>query len=394
VMIQIPEGWRATTIGEIGRYLNGRGFKKSEWSATGRPIIRIQDLTGTGSGHNFFEGEVEDRYVVRDGDLLMSWAATLDAFIWRGPEAVLNQHIFKVESKVNKRFHYYLLKFILPQLYKLAHGSGMVHVTKDVFESFPVAIPSTPDEQDRIVEGIEKHFTRLDAATSSLLSAAGRLRRLQTKVVIGASSPPPSDRSGWRRASVDQVSAVGSGNTPKGLEELTHSEGEIPWFKVADMNRPGNEVWLVNSERWIQREVAERMKLRVFPAGSLVFPKRGGAISTNKKRRLMQPSALDLNLMCITPSEGLSDFLWVWIQSLDLSRLADGSNVPQINHSDIKPLEIWIPPVETIDEVVARTEANTSRITQLQDAVQASRKRTMTLRGAVLAKAFSGRLVA
>src|SRR6266850_2531423 len=83
----VPEGWSETTLGAIGRYLNGRAFKRSDWSKTGRPIIRIQDLTGTNDNPNFFRGPVEERYVVHRGDFLISWAATLGAYVWDGPEA-------------------------------------------------------------------------------------------------------------------------------------------------------------------------------------------------------------------------------------------------------------------------------------------------------------------
>ena len=87
---RLPHGGAQTTLGEIGRYLNGRAFKSNEWSDRGRVIIRIQDLTGSGDSPNRYAGVVEPRYEVRAGDLLISWAATLGAYIWRGPDAVLN----------------------------------------------------------------------------------------------------------------------------------------------------------------------------------------------------------------------------------------------------------------------------------------------------------------
>lgn len=94
----LEDQWEDTTLGKLGRYINGRAFKTSEWSKAGRPIIRIQDLTGSNRNPNYYNGQIEDRYIVRPGDLLISWSATLGAYIWDGPEAVLNQHIFKVES--------------------------------------------------------------------------------------------------------------------------------------------------------------------------------------------------------------------------------------------------------------------------------------------------------
>lgn len=78
---KLPEGWTITTLGNIGEYLNGRAFKSSEWSKKGRPIVRIQDLTGTGKNPNYYEGEVEGRHEVRQGDFLISWSATLGAYI-------------------------------------------------------------------------------------------------------------------------------------------------------------------------------------------------------------------------------------------------------------------------------------------------------------------------
>jgi type I restriction enzyme, S subunit len=102
-MTDLPSGWEWTTLGEIGDYVNGRAFKPSEWSLNGRPIIRIQNLTGSGSAFNYFDGNLEEKYVVRTGDFLISWAATLGSFVWNGPEGALNQHIFKVKSYIDSR---------------------------------------------------------------------------------------------------------------------------------------------------------------------------------------------------------------------------------------------------------------------------------------------------
>ena len=88
-----PEGWAETTLGMLGEYINGYAFKDELWSKTGRPIIRIQDLTGTRNTPNYFDGEIDEKYLVRRGDFLIAWSATLGAFIWHGSEAWLNQHI-------------------------------------------------------------------------------------------------------------------------------------------------------------------------------------------------------------------------------------------------------------------------------------------------------------
>ena len=179
IMTDLPDGWQRTKMGEIGRYLNGKAFKSQDWKSTGRPIIRIQNLTGSGTEFNYFHGEIEDRYVVHPGDLLFSWSATLGTYIWKGPEAVLNQHIFKVESNIDQRFHRYLLDFKIQEMYSQSHGSGMVHITKKSFDTIKVNIPPLP-EQHKIVEILEDHLSRLDASVAfadSIEKQSAGLRR-------------------------------------------------------------------------------------------------------------------------------------------------------------------------------------------------------------------------
>jgi type I restriction enzyme S subunit len=160
--MNVASTWEEKTMGQIGTYLNGKAFKSSEWSNKGRPIIRIQNLTGSGSTYNYFDGELEERYVVRPGDLLFSWSATLGTYIWKGPEAALNQHIFKVESKIDKKFHKYLLDFKIQEMQDQTHGSGMVHITKKLFDAIPVLIPPL-GEQIEIVQMLDDQLSRISA---------------------------------------------------------------------------------------------------------------------------------------------------------------------------------------------------------------------------------------
>lgn len=161
---EVPENWLWTKNGIIGVYHNGKAFKSTDWSTKGRPIIRIQDLTGTNKGmQNYFEGTVPAKHEIKKGDLLISWSATLGAYIWMGEDAVLNQHIFKVESFIDKHYHYYAIKNMISQLMDKTHGSGMVHVTKKVFDNASVPLPPLT-EQKRIVEKVERLFSKIDKA--------------------------------------------------------------------------------------------------------------------------------------------------------------------------------------------------------------------------------------
>jgi len=199
---------------------------------------------------------------------------------------------------------------------------------------------------------------------------------------------------GWSWATISQLGFVQSGQTPKGIEQAVQPEGEIPWFKVGDMNRLGNEKHMISAAAYISSTDATQLGLHIHPPGTIIFPKRGGAISTNKKRLLARLSGYDLNTMGIIPvTRNISGYLWWWFAGVDLGQLGDGSNVPQINHGDIEPLCLPIPPLAEQQRIVTEVERRHSFIDELEMQVEANLKRAERLRQAILKRAFEGRLV-
>ncbi|UOO76427.1 restriction endonuclease subunit S [Neisseria sp. Dent CA1/247] len=185
--IHRPKGWKKTTLGEIATYVNGRAFKPIEWSKAGTPIIRIQNLNNPNAEYNYYDGSIEEKYHIKNGDLLFAWSASLGAYIWKGENAFLNQHIFKVLPKENidKTFIYYLLDKVTNELYAKAHGSGMVHVTKGKFEATSVNIPPL-ETQQAIVNKIESLFAEIDAGIDCLKTADQQLKQYRQSLLKNA----------------------------------------------------------------------------------------------------------------------------------------------------------------------------------------------------------------
>lgn len=165
----LPSHWKNANLGEVADYFNGRAFKPKEWKEKGLPIIRIQNLNNEDSPYNFSDEIFEERYLVKQGELLFSWSASLGAYLWKGKDAWLNQHIFKVLPKnfIHKLYLYYYLEKVTKELYAKAHGSGMVHVTKKKFEETVIPLPPLP-EQRAIVSKIEHLFSELDNGIANL----------------------------------------------------------------------------------------------------------------------------------------------------------------------------------------------------------------------------------
>ncbi|MBA3333871.1 MAG: restriction endonuclease subunit S [Actinobacteria bacterium] len=385
-MSELPPGGTRTTLGEIGEYLNGRGFKKSEWRESGRPIIRIQNLTGSGARFNYFDGEADERHIAREGDLLVSWAATLGVFVWRGPEAVVNQHIFKVESHVDRRFHRYLLQSALADLQRQTHGSGMVHITKSKFDSTRVALPPL-NEQRRIVAAIEEQLSRLDAADASLAQASRRLVALDSATLVAVTdghrlvelgSVTTAHRYGT------SIKCLADGGGPPVLRIPNVREGRINTtdLKFATTNEVGECIVDSGDLLFIRTNGSRDLIGRV----AAVDGAAGMSFASYLIRARPDPAALDSRWAVLTLS---SPSLRAVIQA----RAASTAGQYNLNLKALRSLEIPLPPLEDQRRIVAEVEERLSVIDAMRASIERAERRSAVLRRSILERAFRGELV-
>lgn len=186
---EIPEGWEVSKLKYLGRYVNGYPFKPDDWGDKGKPIIRIQDLTGSNDSPNYFDGDIDAKYHIKNGDILVSWAATLDAFIWNKGDGLLNQHIFKAipqEEKITSYFFFWMIKEAMQNMNNdNKHGIFMQHVTLDVFNNFSVPLPPL-SEQKRIATYLFQKISEADIMLDDTLSSITGYKKLKQAVITQA----------------------------------------------------------------------------------------------------------------------------------------------------------------------------------------------------------------
>ena len=137
-------------LGDLATYINGYAFKPEDRGKEGLPIIRIQDLTGNTYDLGFYNGDYPEKIEINDGDILISWSASLGVYIWNRGKALLNQHIFKVvfdKEEVNKQYFVFAVKYNLKEMGTKAHGATMKHIVKKDFDNTLVPFP-TIEKQD------------------------------------------------------------------------------------------------------------------------------------------------------------------------------------------------------------------------------------------------------
>ena len=138
-------------LGDIATYINGYAFKPEDRGSTGLPIIRIQDLTGNAYDLGFYDGKYPEKIEINDGDVLISWSASLGVYIWNRGKGLLNQHIFKVvfdKCEVNKQYFVFAVKHKLKEMELKTHGATMKHIVKKDFDNTVIPFPTVEKQAD------------------------------------------------------------------------------------------------------------------------------------------------------------------------------------------------------------------------------------------------------
>ena len=162
---------KTARLGDLATYINGYAFKPADWGDTGLPIIRIQDLTGNSYQLNRYDGEYPERIEVNDGDVLISWSASLGVYVWQRGKALLNQHIFKVvfdKLPVNKEYFVFAVEHKLAEMESKTHGATMKHIVKKDFDGTTIPYPPI-EKQAEIADHLRRITSLIDKQTEQLL---------------------------------------------------------------------------------------------------------------------------------------------------------------------------------------------------------------------------------
>ena len=237
----------------------------------------------------------------------------------------------------------FLSGFLNRQLYsRINRGvrdDGLLNLTGKDFYSCTVPVPPV-DEQKKIAE-ILSCCDRVIELKQQLIVELQRLKSgfLQAMFPAKGHSEPdirfPEFSDAWEQRKLGEYVSITPGEAPSKFEEGTEL-----YVKVDDLNY--NDKYVVDT----QNKVAEHSTVKRVTKGSVVFPKRGAAIITNKVRILGIDSYMDTNMMALTSERLDPEFLYNIISKEGLYKIADTSTIPQINNKHIEPYEVKIPSLD------------------------------------------------
>jgi len=372
----IPISWAIAPLNRIAKFIDYRG-KTPKKVESGVPLITAKNVKkgylSIDPKEFIEEGDYESwmtRGIPSKNDVLITTEAPLGNVCcvpelekFALAQRIINLKIDRIYLHGKFLMYQILSSDFQNDLIKNATGTTVKGIKASKLKEIAIKVPPRA-EQERIVRKIETCFEKIDSTEQNLTKIETLLEKyresLLTKAFRGELIPqdpndeparvllekiraeraknqkgkkkaqefaPVSDDEkpfdipeSWEWVRLESILEIQSGNTPRGLPSVSDGH-DIQFIKVGDMNCSRDGISIDQVSLSLSNATASKLGISILPAGAIIFPKRGGAILTNKKRILRVPSGCDTNIMGLIIHQDVHDYFWWWFQSINLGRV-------------------------------------------------------------------------
>ena len=356
-------------LGDIATYINGFAFKPEDRGTVGLPIIRIQDLTGNAYDLGFYDGNYPERIEINNGDVLISWSASLGVYVWNKGKALLNQHIFKVafnKCEVNREYFVYAVRYKLKEMESKTHGATMKHIVKKDFDNTLIPFPSL-DEQKKIAD-------LLDKASAILLARQQQLQKLDELVkgrFVEMFGSPITNPLSWEKRNLKEVCVKLNDGTHFSPESF--DTGEYKYITAKNIKLSGFDF---SNITYVSEKVHRPIYERCNPEFEDVLYIKDGAttgiaiVNTLKEEfTLLSSVALLKQDRTIMNGYFLAALLNNKDMYLDIRSNMGGAAITRLTIAKLNSIKVIVPPIELQEQFASFVQqVNKSKVV-VQDEV-------------------------
>lgn len=341
-------------LGELASYINGYAFKPKDRGSEGLPIIRIQDLTGSSNDKGFYKGTYPSKIEINNGDVLISWSASLGVYVWNNGKALLNQHIFKVvfdKGEIDKDYFVYAVQFSLHRMRQLTHGATMKHVVKKDFENVLIPYPSLKDQRkvahvlDKLKESINKKMDELK-----------KLDELIKARFVEMFGDPNISEKNQKKVSMTDVCQIIDGDRGKNYPHANdfYNDGYCLFLNAKNVTTSGFDF---SNKMYISKEKDEALKKGKLNRGDLVLTTRGtiGNLAFYSSNIPFDNIRINSGMVILRLNhDKIEERFFIEHFKLQLLRIkqkvASGTAQPQLPISTMNKIKIFLPPLSLQNE--------------------------------------------
>ena len=394
---EVPNNWVWTTLGSVCNFENGFAFSSDDYKQTGVPLIRISNISDNTidlNGCVFIQKEIDDRFVVKKGDLLiaLSGATTGKMGVYSTDRvAYLNQRVGNLRTiDTSALCHEYRNIFMNSRteaILKLAYGGAQPNISGSVICSFSFPLPPLA-EQQRIASEVNHWFALIDQIEQGKVDLQETIKRAKSKVldlaIHGKLVPQdPNDEpaiellkrinpdftpcdnghkrklpQGWVYCQLSNVLKITMGQSPKG-DSLNNERGiEFHQGKICFSDKFLLESGIFTNE---PTKIAEPNSILLCVRAPV------GVVNITKSQ-----ICIGRGLCALTPFEGNSDFYFYLLQTLQNSfdNQSRGTTFKAISGEIIRNENIILPSLAEQQRIVKKIEELFSVLDNIQKALE------------------------
>lgn len=431
----LPTGWTWATVDQLAVAIQYGYTSSARERRDGPRFLRITDIQ---------EGKVDweavpscdipqgkfEKYRLALGDLLFArtGATTGKSYLIKDcPEAAFASYLIRLRltSSVMPEyvFAFFQSSAYWKQIEEGKRGIGQPNVNARILGRILIPLPPV-SEQRRIVEEIEKQFTRLDSGVAALTAVQSRLKTYRAsllKAACGGDLVPgeaeiaraqtrdyepgnvllervlrerrtsegkndkyherlanlPGLPEGWCWATVEQVAMnFDSRRIPLKEQERDRRPGPYPYYGASGIIDYVDD-YLFDGDFLLVAEDGANLLSRRTP---IAFP-ASGRFWVNNHAHVVQ-----------TIGEIPLTYLEISLNGYDLEFNVTGSAQPKLTQASLNSIAVPLPPLAEQRRIVAEVERRLSVVKALERSVVDNLKRAERLRNSILELAFQGKL--
>lgn len=378
----ILDHWEELLFKQCVTINNGRDYKNIE-STEGVPVI------GSGGQFTYCTEEMYNGEVI-----FLGRKGTIDKPIYyKGPFWAVDTMFYAIPNKKFCAKYLYYLSTCFP-FKGISTQTALPSMTQTALKNVVVFTPSLADQQ-RMVTYLDTKLSEIDHQVSLLTSKRDAYLRLKKSIINhavtrGLNPNVKMKDSGiewigevpehWKVKRMKELSAIGSGTTPKSGEDKYYENGIHPWLNTSDV-----QDCVINEAKFsiTDKALNDYSVLKYYPIGTILIAMYGGGTIGNVA--LMNISATINQACCaIVSNEKLlfPKYLFCYLKCHKKKIISLGFGGTQVNLSQaiIAQLPVVLPPLPEqraiatylddkcakIDTVVSNLDKQISRYADLK----------------------------
>jgi type I restriction enzyme S subunit len=408
--IEVPDGWVAVSLGEIGQLDTSSVDKKSNSGEKRINLVNYMDVYENhriNSNIDYMEVTAPDSHIersqVRLGDILFTPSSEEPRDI--GNSAVVTEEMERTlhsyhtvrlrptsdSIQLDTGFSGWLANapYVAKQFARRATGSTRYTLTLGDFSDTQVLIPPLPEQRkiatvlytiDRAIEKTDEIIEQTKRIKSGLLQSLltegyyehneWRTVDSQDAYLMSRGSKLPAE---WEIYESDEITKIKMGHTPNtSVEEYWN--GDIPWIDIHDMTKlDGTKIHTTDDS--ITKQGLENSGAKLLPKGTVVLCRTGDIGRSAVLGKTMTTHQQLVSFECDETKLRPHYLMYVFrYASSQLKRFSVGSTHKQIQLHFFSDLKIPLPDIDEQDKIVGvlkqvdkSIEVQKKKINQLQE---------------------------